>query len=118
MKINNRYVIDTGGNPRTNHQLNRHASRVGHTTEVSVGAVAIRQNPTVSIQRQLCARNEIAAMHGTQQFLAACGYPLDRPTGFSCGKRNYCIFTVHTCLHAKAATHISHLHANILRVHF
>jgi hypothetical protein len=112
VQVDERDVVDAGGDPRADQKLDRRAGgrRVG--ADVGERADAQRQHLAARVECHLGAADEVASVRRGEEVFHAFGLPLHRPLQLQRGIRDGDVLGVDAGLHAEAATDIADQHAH------
>ena len=105
-------VVQAGGDPRPDEQLDHDAGRRRVGAQISVRMHAQRQDAAIGIECQRRLADQIAAMGGTQKFFHAFSGPFHRATQQARAIRSERILRVECGLHAEATADITDQHAH------
>src|ERR1700684_188534 len=87
-------VVDAGGNPGADQNLDDDAYRTGVSAHVGQGSDAIAEHFPVAIQRQFSVRFHVPAVGGAEELVQAGGDPFDRTPQFPGGVNDDDVFRI------------------------
>ena len=107
VEIDHRDVVDAGGDPGTDHQLDDDPGRRAIGADIGKGADAVAGHLAFGVEREFGIALDIAAVRGGQELIEAGRRPLHRAADLAGGEDDGDVLGVHAGFHAEAAADIA-----------